>query len=142
MSVSEVVHDDRLLVQMLADGAPYRQIAKITGLSVSMIGKIARGDNRRVVSHQVHEVKEARRQALRDAAARRAADLMNAHVEEGLKAGGETARKCREFIIGHLLEQDDNPADLFDTLLAGPVDAARPAAGIKPKEALCSQGAV
>ena len=121
--MSAAHYDENLLVEMLADDAPYAKIAQAVGLTASMVGKIARGSYRVNLSRRVEEILETRRQAVCDTAARRAADLMRAHVEEGLKAGGETARKCREFILERIIAQGDCDNDVLDTLLA---DSAKP----------------
>ncbi|MCE5327575.1 MAG: hypothetical protein LLG01_14310 [Planctomycetaceae bacterium] len=115
MSVAH--YDENLLVEMLADGVPYATIAQAVGLTVSMVGKIARGDYRRKLSQRVEEIREARRQAARERAARRGAELMRAHVEQGLSGTGETARKCREFILNCLIQRDEDTADRLDALL-------------------------
>ncbi|MCE5279643.1 MAG: hypothetical protein ABFD92_09480 [Planctomycetaceae bacterium] len=130
MSVAN--YNEDLLVELLSEGAHYDKIAQAVGLTVSMVGKIARGDYRGHIAQRVREILQDRRKAVRDAAAQRAADLMRAHVAEGLTAGGETARKCREFILNHLLAGQD-AADVLTTLLADSAKPPRPAGAMTPQ---------
>ncbi|MCE5277513.1 MAG: hypothetical protein ABFD92_13890 [Planctomycetaceae bacterium] len=126
MSTTAARYDEDQLVEMLADGAPYDKVAAAVGITVSMVGKIARGDSRRKLWQRIEDIRQARQQAVHEIAVARAVDIMRAHVNEGLTGTGETARKCREFVLELLLPKDDCPIDLLETLLA---ESAKPAAG-------------
>ncbi|MCE5325192.1 MAG: hypothetical protein LLG01_02135 [Planctomycetaceae bacterium] len=128
MSMTAARYDENQLVEMLADGAPYDKVAAAVGITVSMVGKIARGDSRRKLWQRIEDIRQARQQAVHEIAVARAADLMRAHVNEGLTGSGETARKCREFVLELLLPKDDCPTDLLETLLA---ESAKPAVAEK-----------
>ena len=80
-----------------------------------MVSKISRGATRVDLARRVAELRDARRQAAADVAVKHVADLMRMHVHEGYKAGGETARKCREYVLDRVL---DNPKSALSQLAA------------------------
>ncbi|MCE5325387.1 MAG: hypothetical protein LLG01_03130 [Planctomycetaceae bacterium] len=126
-------YDEMKLLDLLADGVAYEQVAQEIGISRSMVAKIAQGRTRPEIHQQLLDIREARRQAVHDLAAKKATTLMRMHIEEGLARGGETARKCREFILDRLLTRDDTPADMLDKLLADSAKADPSAAELAPR---------
>jgi hypothetical protein len=97
------VYDDGRLVEMLAGGEfTYAQIGKALGLTAGHVGRIARGERRPGVMAEVRARVAAALAEARRVAVRSCRRLMARHVEVGLAGRGETARKCREFVLSRL----------------------------------------
>ena len=126
------VYDDGRLVEMLAGGEwTYGEIGQALGLTAGHVGRIARGERRPRVMAEVRArvaaaLAEARRVGVRWCRA-----LMERHVEVGLGGKGETARKCREFVLSRLDLTRPSPHMASATKTHGPqsvgVELPRPA---------------
>ena len=119
-------YDEDLLVQLIAEGKlSYRQIAEQVGLSAVSVSTIARGITRPDLYERIClAVEDAQRRARR-LAANYLLPLVAAHVKEALEGTGETARKCREFLIRTFINRPD-PAGRFVGRTAVPTAAAKP----------------
>jgi len=71
-----------------------------------MVGKIARGESRRDLSDRVRQLRAHHVQALQHMAVAWAGRALQGHIREGLQRSGETARRCREFIIAMAQKYD------------------------------------
>ena len=112
-------YDEDKLVTLLFEGnKTYDDIAKEVGITASMVGKIARGESRHDLSGRVQNLQEERRRAIRHLAVRWGSDLMKAHIREGIEGSGETARKCREYVLGQL--RTDRPLSDVEEAMMGP----------------------
>ena len=116
----EAYNDDEM-VAMLAQGEKTTgQIARHFGISRDMVWRIATGRRRPDLHQRVREIiEEARAMVHRQAAASLEA-LLRRHIEVGLTGTGETARKCREFVLGLFLD----PARLGPALCTPPAPSA------------------
>jgi DNA-binding CsgD family transcriptional regulator len=106
-------YDDDEMVAMLAQGEKTTgEIARHFGISRDMVWRISTGRRRPDLHQRVNRiVEEARAMVHRQAVASLEA-LLRRHIEVGLTGTGETARKCREFVLGLFL----NPTSLAQTL--------------------------
>ena len=93
-------YDDGRLVEMLAGGEwTYGEIGQALGLTEGHVGRIARGERRPGVMAEVRARVAAALAEARRVGVRWCRRLMERHVEVGLGGRGETARKCREFVL-------------------------------------------
>jgi hypothetical protein len=108
-------YDDDEMVAMLAQGEKTTgEIARHFGISRDMVWRISTGRRRPDLHQRVNRiVEEARAMVHRQAVASLEA-LLRRHIEVGLTGTGETARKCREFVLSLFL----NPTSLAQTLSA------------------------
>jgi hypothetical protein len=106
-------YDDDEMVAMLAQGEKTTgEIARHFGISRDMVWRISTGRRRPDLHERVNQiVEEARAMVHRQAVASLEA-LLRRHIEVGLTGTGETARKCREFVLALFL----NPTSLAQTL--------------------------
>jgi hypothetical protein len=106
-------YDDDEMVAMLAQGEKTTgEIARHFGISRDMVWRISTGRRRPDLHQRVNRiVEEARAMVHRQAVASLEA-LLRRHIEVGLTGTGETARKCREFVLSLFL----NPTTLAQTL--------------------------
>jgi hypothetical protein len=106
-------YDDDEMVAMLAQGEKTTgEIARHFGISRDMVWRISTGRRRPDLHQRVNRiVEEARAMVHRQAVASLEA-LLRRHIEVGLTGTGETARKCREFVLSLFL----NPTSLAQTL--------------------------
>ncbi len=89
-----------LLVKLIADGElPQARIAEIVGVSRRTVWRIANGLSRPDLQRKIAAAVEGYRQAAIRAAARHMKALLEKQVEVALTGDGETARKCREFLL-------------------------------------------
>ena len=92
-------YDDGVLVEMLAGGRPYGEIAEALGLSEAYVGKVARGERRPRLLAAVRATRQAAIDEARRLGARWSRALLGRHIQVGLAGDDETARKCREFAL-------------------------------------------
>jgi len=96
-------YDDELLVDLLSGGGlTYAQIAEKVGLSMSMVGKIARGQCRTNLHTRVQRRLTERKDMMANLEMSWGPTLMRKHIQEGITATGETARKCREYMLNRI----------------------------------------
>ena len=120
-------YDEDLLVRLIAEGQlSYRKIAEQVGVSAMTVSNVARGRRRRDLYDRICcTVEDAQRRAHRLASSY-LWPLVAAHVKEAIEGTGETARKCREFLIRTFINRPD-PAGRYIGHPAAPTGRARPA---------------
>lgn len=98
-------YDEELVVTLLAKGElTYAQIAKRVGITESMVGKIARGESRKDLYGRIcRRIRQFRRRTCRLVASWQP-NVLKKHIAVGIESDGETARKCREFLLKPILE--------------------------------------
>ena len=98
-------YDEELVVTLLAKGElTYAQIAKRVGITESMVGKIARGESRKDLHERIcRRIKQFRRRTHCMVASWQP-NVLKKHIAVGMESDGETARKCREFLLKPILE--------------------------------------
>ena len=93
-------YDDRRLVHLLAGGEwTYAQIAADLGLSEEYVGKVARGHRRAHLLPKIRAARQARAEWALALAANWARALVRRHIQVGLGAETEGARRCREYVM-------------------------------------------
>jgi len=113
-------YDGKAVVEAIARGAKsYTEIAAEHGVTRQCISQIARGRRREDLYLQIMEVQEGYVLQAQRLAVACAVQVMAAHIREGLEGTGETARKCREYVINRVLGEPGKPAPA--------VPAAKPA---------------
>ena len=106
-------YDEDLLVRLVAAGRlSCRQIAAEVGVSAQTVSAVARGVKRADLHERICRTVEAAARRARRRAADSLWELVDKHVTEALAGTGETARKCREFLIRTFLNTPD-PAGRF-----------------------------
>ena len=101
-------YDDDLLVELIACAElSYRQIAERVGVHHKTVQRVARGASRLDLQDRIRAEVASRRRAAARVVGRRLRDLVTRHIEEGMGARTEHARRCREFLID--LCYDDEP---------------------------------
>ena len=120
-------YDEHLLVRLIAEGQlSYRKIAEQVGVSAMTVSNVSRGRRRRDLYERICcTVEDAHRRAHRLASSY-LLPLVAAHVKEAIEGTGETARKCREFLIRTFMNRPD-PAGRYIGHPAAPTGRARPA---------------
>ena len=120
-------YDEDLLVRLIAEGQlSYRKIAEQVGVSAMTVSNVARGRRRKDLYDRICcTVEDAQRRAHRLASSY-LWPLVAAHVKEAIEGTGETARKCREFLIRTFINRPD-PAGRYIGHPAAPTGRARPA---------------
>ena len=89
-----------MLVELIAAGElSQRRIAERVGVSRRTVWRIANGLSRPDLQRKIAAVVEGYRQAAIRTAARHMKSLIEKQVEVALQGDGETARKCREFLL-------------------------------------------
>jgi hypothetical protein len=92
--------NEDMLVKLIADGElSHGRIAEIVGVSRRTVWRIANGLSRPDLQRKIATVMAGYRQAAIRAAARHMKALLEKQVEVALTGDGETARKCREFLL-------------------------------------------
>ena len=92
--------NEDMLVALIADGElSHRLIAERVGVSRRTVWRIANGLSRPDLQRKIAAAVEGYRQAAIRVAARHMKALIEKQVEVALSSDGETARKCREFLI-------------------------------------------
>ncbi len=98
-------YDEELVVTLLAKGEQtYAQIAKRVGITESMVGKIARGESRKDLHGRIsRRIRQFRRRTCHMVASWQP-NVLKKHISVGIESDGETARKCREFLLKPILD--------------------------------------
>jgi len=92
--------NEEMLVALIAEGRlSQSRIAEIVGVSRRTVWRIANGLSRPDLQRKIAAVVEGYRQAAIRAAARHMKALLEKQVQVALEGDGETARKCREFLL-------------------------------------------
>ncbi len=93
-------YDDDRLVAMLACGRyTHAEIAAEMGLSANYVYKIAHGRRRNDIWRRVGKLRDDIADKVMLFSTHYTEALMAKHIQRGLGAEDETARKCREFIL-------------------------------------------
>ena len=93
-------YDENMLVELIAEGElSHGRIAERVGVSRRTVWKIANGLSRPDLQRKIAATVEGYRQAAIRAAARHMKALLEKQVQVALEGDGETARKCREFLL-------------------------------------------
>lgn len=105
------LRDDEALVEAIVRGArSYAQIAREQGVTRACISQIARGRRRRDLHDRIVEAQEAALMQARRLAVACAVQAMAVHIREGIEGTGETARRCREYLLNRVLGAPGKPA--------------------------------
>ena len=119
----KATYDEDLLVRLIAESRlTCRQIAEQVHISHQMVSDISRGTKRRDLYERICQQVEAAHRRAQRRAADSLWDLVDKHVKEALEGTGETARKCREFLIRTFLSTPD-PAGRYVGLPRGRASA-------------------
>ena len=101
-------YDADLLVRLLAEGQlSQREIARQTGASAAHVSKVSRGVCRHDLYERICSAVEAAHRRVDRLVADKMAALVAAHLKVGLEGTGESARKCREFLIKNFAHRPD-----------------------------------
>ncbi len=93
------MNQDMLVELIAAAEFSQRRIAEIVGVSRRTVWRIANGFSRPDLQRRIAAVVEGYRQAAIRSAARHMKALLEKQVQVALEGDGETARKCREFLL-------------------------------------------
>ena len=94
------MNNEDLLVELIADGRLTQgQIAEKVGISRRTVWRVEHGLSRPELQRKIAAVMEGYRQAAIRAAARHMTNLIEKQVQVAMSGDGETARKCREFLL-------------------------------------------
>ena len=101
-------YDEDLLVQLVAEGqTSYRKIAEQLDVSPNTVSTIARGVFRRDLYERICATVEDAYRRARRLASSYLCPVVAAHIKHGLEGSGESARKCREFVMKMALGTSD-----------------------------------
>jgi transcriptional regulator with XRE-family HTH domain len=101
-------YDDDRLVELIARGQmSYAEIGQAVGLSEGYVGQIARGQHRPELQPRIEAISRGFLLEARMVGRRWARGLLSRHIRIGLDGEGETARKCREFVMTRFLGKSD-----------------------------------
>ncbi|MHC4718244.1 MAG: hypothetical protein ACYS5V_14825 [Planctomycetota bacterium] len=104
------VYDEQALVDAIARGVmSYAEIAREQGVSRACVSQIARGVRRPELHGRIVERQEAVLMQARRLAVACAVQAMAVHIREGIEGKGETARKCREYLLNRALGAPGKP---------------------------------
>ena len=104
-------YDDELFISLVSRGdMSVTQIARRLGVNRSSIWRILTGRSRPDLQPRIREVVRDHRRRVQLTAMRVLGGLVSKHITMGMDGEGELARKCREFII-KLIWQDDDDDD-------------------------------
>ena len=84
------------------------------GLGREMVGRIARGEARPELYARIQAAVQAFTEEARRLGAAWARHMMSRHIKEGLEGKGETARKCREYVLNQVLGEPGHPITLIN----------------------------
>jgi len=101
-------YDADVLVRLLAEGRlSHRDIAEKVAVSASFVSQVSRGVRRHDVYLRVCNAVEAAHRRVERLVSDNMAALVEAHLKEALEGTGETARRCREFLIKTFAHRPD-----------------------------------
>ena len=104
------VYDEEAVVEAIARGAmSYAAIAREQGVSRACVSQIARGLRRPELHERIVERQEAVLMQARRLAVACAVQTMAVHIREGIEGKGETARRCREYLLNRALGAPGKP---------------------------------
>ena len=95
-----MTYDEDLLVELIACGdVSQTEIAERVGVSRRTVWRIANGHSRPDLQTRIADTVEGIRQATIRLAAKWMKPLLHKQIKVALEGDGETARKCREFLL-------------------------------------------
>lgn len=111
-------YDDNLLVELLGRGEMTEEnIAETVGISRSTVWRVANGLTRPELQSRIQAVVDGMLTEARRSGARWMRKLLARQISEGLEGQGETARKCREYVLNKLMDNtSDTPLQMQDQL--------------------------
>ena len=93
-------YDEDLLVELIASGdVSQTEIAERVGVSRRTVWRIANGQSRPNLQRKIADTVEGYRRETIRLAARFMKPILKKQIEVALEGDGETARKCREFLL-------------------------------------------
>ncbi len=115
-------YDDHELVEMIAAGTlSYAQIGEKAGLAGATVSDIARGIKRLDLQPRIHAAAQSYRDQARQVGTAHLRTVVTKHITVGVNTEGETARKCREYVMNNSLAEGKGKP-----FLCGAVAAQRP----------------
>ena len=109
-------NEDWLVVALAAGKESHAAIARQAGLSPSHVWRIAAGRTRSDLQPRIAAARAAVNSQLHRVASQYAAAMLARHVKLGFESDGETARKCREFVISQAFDAQRDAESLADPL--------------------------
>ena len=112
VSSRKSAYDDDKMVELIAAGElTHGEIAKRLGVNRVTVWRIIHGQSRQDLQGRIDGVisgfsREARRIGVRWLKA-----LLTKHIRVGMEGDGETARRCREFVINLFFERAETRSD-------------------------------
>ena len=103
-------YDDALIMAIARGDKTYAQIARELGLSESTVVQVAGGERRPDLQPRIQAVRQGFVDQTRRLAGAWAGRLMGKHIKDALEGDGETARKCGEYVLSHILGDPGQPA--------------------------------
>jgi predicted transcriptional regulator len=101
--------DEDLLVRLMAeDRWTQHHIARRVGISQAMVSQIARGKTRRDLLERIRRCRNQWQKEARHLAEDHVRSLLIKHLQVAIEETGETARKCREYLLNQLLFPRDS----------------------------------
>ena len=105
-------YDDDKMVELIAAGhLTHGEIAKRLGVSRVTVWRIIHGQSRPDLQGRVDGVISGFSLEARRMGARWLKSLLTKHIKVGLEGDGETARRCREFVINLFFEDVEPRSD-------------------------------
>lgn len=97
-------YDEELLVELLArDHLTHREVARRVGVSESLVSQICSGKARPDLHERIGQWLSTRRDDALRAGQTFIRPLLMTQLKVAMEEDGETARKCREFLLNRLL---------------------------------------
>jgi len=81
----------------------YAQIAEALGLSEAYVAEVARGQRRADLQEKIAAFSRGYLDQAYRLGAKWARGLLTKHIKEGIEGTGETARRCREYVLSRFL---------------------------------------
>jgi hypothetical protein len=103
MGIRKSYDENALVLALAAGGESCAAIARRLGLSPSYVRDIARGRAGRRLQTRIRRARGIMADETRRVAVRFLRPLLARHIRVGLEDDGETARRCREFVLKHTL---------------------------------------
>jgi len=105
-------YDDDKMVELIAAGElTHGEIAKRLGVNRVTVWRIIHGQSRPDLQSRVDGAVRGFSREARRLGSRWLKSLISKHIKVGLEGDGETARRCREFMVNLCLEGDETHSD-------------------------------
>ncbi len=93
---------------LVAGNRTHQDIAIANGVSRNLISRIVNGKARTYLQPVIRMRQKERKMAAANLATRWLGGVMGKHIREGVTGTGETARKCREYVMKNALFDADD----------------------------------